>query len=143
MAESITGAQAQLVITPANSAAAAVPDLFVGTTGWSLEWAGTYEAQNDVGEWRTRQQLMEQKVTFTANGREINGTKMTLAKVAQDAFIGGNGTAKWHVRIIGDGTDGKLDRTARWCTLDNAKVDNTGGNKGVTNSLSMTAEDIG
>lgn len=144
MAERITGGESQVYISPANAAAQSIlPAGLMGTIdSWSIEGKFTYEPHNEINNPRTVRQQTEQEFVTIVNGGVVDDTAFALMAGQSASFLNKQGTPKYHVRIVGNGTDGKFDRTTRWGTLDTDKIDAPAGNKTLTKALQWTCEDL-
>jgi hypothetical protein len=144
MAERITGGQSNIYISGANALGQQIlpAGLFEAIDSWDFEPKFTYEVHNEVGNPRNVRQQTEQETTVTINGGIVGDASWALAAQQNAAFFNKKGTPKFHIRVLGNGTDGRFDRSARWCTVDSVKQTSPAANKTMTTVMTFTAEQI-
>lgn len=144
MPERITGTQCSLFFTPANNAAASLPGFFDSTDSWSLDFAVTYDEFNEISATVTKRQMVSRKPTFSSSGGLLGGNKEKLMDTIDACFQAKKGTPLWNVRMLGKTTDGgNLDKTLFNASVDDQKLDVTGGNKTGTDAISLVGERVG
>lgn len=142
MAQSITGAQGAAYISGALGPISNFPTLMTALSSWKGVGKIGVEKHLDIGSARTVSQKVSQEYTLTLTGRDIDGAALALMANDSSTFLNGKGTAKYHIRIVGNGTDGKFDRTFRYCVLTTPEQDNSSADKGMTWSLAFDAEEL-